>query len=41
MILNEDENYRILSGLHQKKITITKNIIELLYDKGLFDSVPN
>lgn len=41
MILNEDEMYKIINGLDQNKITITKDIIQLLYDKGLFDSFPN
>ena len=41
MILNEDEMYKLFNGLHENKITITKNIIQLLYDKGLFDSFPN
>ena len=40
MILNEDEIKNILNSLDQKKI-ITNNIIQLLYDKGLFDSFPN
>ena len=41
MILNEDEMYKIINGLDQNKITITKDIIQLLFDKGLFDSFPN
>ena len=41
MILNEDEINIILNSLDQNKITITNNIIHLLYDKGLFDSFPN
>ena len=41
MILNEDEINNILNSLDQYKITITNNIIQLLYDKGLFDSFPN
>ena len=41
MILNEDELDNILNSLDQNKITITNNIIQLLYDKGLFDSFPN
>ena len=41
MILNEDEINNILNSLDQNKITITINIIQLLYDKGLFDSFPN
>ena len=41
MILNEDEINIILNSLDQNKITITNNIIQLLYDKGLIDSFPN
>ena len=41
MILNEDEINNILNSLDQNKITITNNIIQMLYDKGLFDSFPN
>ena len=41
MILNENEIIRIFNNLDQNKITITNNIIQLLYDKGLFDSFPN
>ena len=41
MILNEDEIKKILYCLDQNKITITKNLIQLLHDKGLFDSFPN
>ena len=41
MILNEDEMNNILNSLDQNKITITNNINQLLYDKGLFDSFPN
>ena len=41
MILNEDEINNILNSIDQNKITITNNIIQLLYDKGLFDSFPN
>ena len=41
MILNENEIKNILNSLDQNKITITNNIIQLLYDKGLFDSFPN
>ena len=40
MILNEDELKNNLNSLDQNKITITNNIIQLLYDKGLFDSFP-
>ena len=40
MILNEDEINNILNSLDQNKITITNNIIQLLYDKSLFDSFP-
>ena len=41
MILNENEINKIFISLDQIKITITNNIIQLLYDKGLFDSFPN
>ena len=41
MILNENEINNILNSLDQNKITITNSIIQLLYDKGLFDSFPN
>ena len=41
MILNEDEINKIFNSLDQNKVTITNNIIQLLYDKGLFDSFPN
>ena len=41
MILNEDETKNILTSLDQNKITITNNIIQLLYDKGLSNSFPN
>ena len=41
MILNENEINKIFNNLDQSKITITNNIIQLLYDKGLFDSFPN
>ena len=40
-ILNEDDMNNILCSLDQNKIFITNNIIQLLYDKGLFDSFPN
>ena len=40
-ILNENEINRIFNNLDQNKITITNNIIQLLYDKSLFDSFPN
>ena len=40
MILNENEIDKIFNSLDQNKITITNNIIQLLYDKGLFDSFP-
>ena len=40
MILNENEIIKIFNSLDQNKITITNNIIQLLYDKGLFDSFP-
>ena len=41
MILNENEINKIFNGLDQNKTTITNNIIQLPYDKGLFDSFPN
>ena len=41
MILNENEIDKIFNSLDQKIITTTNNIIQLLYDKGLFDSFPN
>ena len=41
MILNEDEINNILNSLDQNKITITNNITQVLYEKGLFDSFPN
>ena len=41
MILKENEINNILNSLDQNKITITNNIIQLLYDKGFFDSFPN
>ena len=40
MILNENEINKIFNSLDQNEITITNNIIQLLYDKGLFDSFP-
>ena len=39
--LNEDEIKNILNSLDQNEINIINNIIQLLYDKGLFDSFPN
>ena len=41
MIPCEHEMYKILSGLDLKNITITKYIIQLLYDNCLFNSFPN
>ena len=41
MSLNEDEISNIPNSLDQNKITITNNKIQLLYDKGLFNSFPN
>ena len=41
LILKEDEINNILNSLDQNKIIITNNIIQLLYDKGLFDTFPN
>ena len=39
-ILNEDEINKILISLDHNKITITNNLIQLLYDKGLVYSFP-
>ena len=41
MVLNEDEMYKLFNALHENKINITNQIIQLLYDKGSFDSFPN
>ena len=41
MILNENEINNLPNSLDQNKITITNNIIQLLYDKDLFDSFHN
>ena len=41
MILNENEINKIFNSLDQNKITTTNHIIQLLYDKGLFDSFLN
>ena len=41
MILKETEINNILNSPHENKIFIPNNMIELLYDKGLFDSFPN
>ena len=41
MILDEDEINDNFNSLDRNKITITNNIIQLLYDKGLFNSFPN
>ena len=41
MILNENEINKIFNSLDQNKITISNNIIQLLYDKGSFDSFLN
>ena len=41
MSLNENEIKKIFNNLDQNKITITNNIIQLLFDKSLFDSFPN
>ena len=38
MILNEKKINNFLNSPDQNKITITNNITQLLYDKGLFDS---
>ena len=40
IILNENEFNKIFDSLDQNKITTTNNIIQLLYDKGLFNSFP-
>ena len=40
MILNENELNNNLNNLDQNKIIISNNIVQLLYDKGLFDSFP-
>ena len=39
--MEENERNNILNSLDQNKITIINNIIQLLYDKGVFDSFPN
>ena len=41
MILNENEINNIPNSLDQNKTTITNNIFQLLYNKGLVDSFPN
>ena len=41
IILNENVINNIFNSLDQNKITKTNNIIQLLYDKGLFDSFSN
>ena len=41
MILNENEINNILNNLDQNKITLTNNIIQLLFNKDLFDSFLN
>ena len=41
MSLNENEMNKNFNSPDQNKITITNNIIQLLYDKDLFDSFPN
>ena len=41
MILNEDEINNNPKSLDQNKTTITNNIIQLLYEKSLFESFPN
>ena len=40
-ILNEDEINNTFDSLDPNKITITNNIIRMLFDKGLCDSFPN
>ena len=41
MILNESEIYKIINGLEKVKTETIKNVIQLLYNKGLFDTFPN
>ena len=41
MILNENETNNFPNSLDQNKITLTNIIIQLLFDKCLFDSFPN
>ena len=41
MILNASEIHNILNGLEQIKTETIKNVIQLLYNKGLFDNFPN
>ena len=41
MILNESEIYKIINGLEKVKTETIKNVIQLLYNKGLFDQWPN
>ena len=41
MILNEKEISKLFDSLEQNKINTTKDIIQLLYNKGLFDNFPN
>ena len=41
MILNEVEINNILKSLDQKLISIANKIIQLLYDKSLFDAFTN
>ena len=38
MILNESEIYKIINGLEKVKTETIKNVIQLLYNKGLFDT---
>ena len=41
MILNGSEIHNIINALEQNKIDTIKNVIQLLYNKGLFDNFPN
>ena len=41
MILNEDEVFKLMNSLEKIKSETIKNIIQLFYDKGLFDNFPN
>ena len=41
MILNDSEIDKLLNSLQQIKTETIKNVIQLLYNKGLFDNFPN
>ena len=41
MILNSSEIHNLINGLEKNKTEIIKNVIQLLYNKGLFDNFPN